>query len=109
MQRPFVHPSVDDIYLEGVLYALADATRLAIVRKLMSVAQPVNCSMASPKGSPKSTLSHHYKVLRESGVIRSEKRGTEIFNSVRYDEIEKKFPGVLQAILDAAAKTHAVS
>ncbi len=102
MQRPFVHPSLDDISLEGMLYALADPTRLAIVCKLKAQGHPVNCGEASPKDLPKSTLSHHYKVLRESGLIRSEKRGTEVFNSLRYEELEGKFPNVLKVVLEAS-------
>ncbi|WP_206781197.1 ArsR/SmtB family transcription factor, partial [Escherichia coli] len=46
-----------------------------------------------------STISHHHRILRESGLIRSEKRGVAVVNSVRRDEIEARFPGLLAAIL----------
>jgi len=103
MQRPFVHPPIEDVALESVLYALADPLRLAILLKLASGNCPMNCSTAAPEKLPKSTQSHHYKVLREAGLIRSERRGTEVVNTLRCDEINAKFPGVLPAILKAAA------
>jgi DNA-binding transcriptional ArsR family regulator len=103
MQRPFVHPALEDIKLESVLYALADATRLAIVRKLASRGCPTNCQTGAPDNLPKSTQSHHYQVLREAGLIRSERRGTEVVNILRCPEIETKFPGLVPAIMEAAS------
>ena len=102
MQRPFVHPAIEDVTLECVLYALADPVRLAIIKKLATGGGPMNCSTAAPDKLPKSTQSHHYQVLREAGLIRSERRGTEVVNSLRCTEIEAKFPGVIPAILKAA-------
>lgn len=102
MQRPFVHPAIEDIALESVLYALADPTRLEIVKKLAAGACGMNCSAAAPADLPKSTQSHHFQVLREAGIIRSERRGTEVVNALRCAEIEKRFPGVVSAILKAS-------
>lgn len=102
MQRPFVHPPIEDVKLESVLYALADPARLAIIKTLASGDCPLNCSAAAPADLPKSTLSHHYQVLREAGLIRSERRGTAVVNSLRCDEIETRFPGVVRSILSAA-------
>jgi DNA-binding transcriptional ArsR family regulator len=104
MQRPFVHPAVEDVTLESVLYALADSTRLEIVKKLASGSCGLNCSMAAPADLPKSTQSHHFQVLREAGLIRSERRGTEVVNSLRCSELEKRFPGVIASILKASEK-----
>jgi DNA-binding transcriptional ArsR family regulator len=104
MQRPFVHPAVEDIALESVLYALADPTRLEIVKKLFVEDCGLNCSMAAPADLPKSTQSHHFQVLREAGLIRSERRGTEVVNSLRCGEIDKRFPGVVASILKASEK-----
>lgn len=103
MQRPFVHPSLEDITLDSVLYALADPTRLAIIRTIASRGCPTNCQTAAPDNLPKSTQSHHYQVLREAGLIRSERRGTEVVNTLRCGEIEQKFPGLIPAIMKAAA------
>jgi DNA-binding transcriptional ArsR family regulator len=102
MQRPFVHPATDDIKLESVLYALADPVRLAIVKNLATRGCPTNCQTAAPENLPKSTQSHHYQVLREAGLIRSERRGTEVVNTLRCDEIDAKYPGLVAAIMRAA-------
>jgi DNA-binding transcriptional ArsR family regulator len=97
-----MHPAVEDVTLESVLYALADPTRLEIVKKLAN--SSLNCSMASPADLPKSTQSHHFQVLREAGLIRSERRGTEVVNSLRCNELEKRFPGVIASIVKASEK-----
>lgn len=104
MQRPFIHPSIDEVRLENVLYALADPARLAIVRTLANGGRPMNCSRAAPAQLPKSTQSHHYQVLREAGLITSERRGTEVVNVLRQDDLEQKFPGLLSAILHSCDK-----
>ena len=106
MQRPFLHPALDDVTLESVLYALADPVRLSIVWRLTQGNCPMNCSSAAPTKLPKSTQSHHYHVLREAGIIRSERRGTEVVNTLRCAEINGKFPGVIPAIMTAAARLH---
>ena len=102
MQRPFIHPASEDLRLESVLYALADPVRLEIVRRLVAGDCPLNCSTAAPSHLAKSTQSHHFQILREAGLIRSERRGTEVVNVPRLDEIEQKFPGVVATILKAA-------
>lgn len=102
MQRPFLHPPTDALKLEGVLYALADPVRLEIVRRLIAGDCPLNCSAAAPSHLPKSTQSHHFQILREAGLIQSERRGTEVVNTVRLNEVEQMFPGVVTAILAAA-------
>ena len=102
MQRPLLHPASDDLKLESVLYALADPMRLEIVRRLVAGDCPLNCSTAAPAHLPKSTQSHHFQILREAGLIQSERRGTEVVNTVRLDEINARFPGVVEAILKSA-------
>jgi DNA-binding transcriptional ArsR family regulator len=103
MQRPFLHPPIAEITLESILYALADPVRLAIVRKLAAGNCPMNCTAAAPEDLPKSTQSHHYQILREAGLIRSERRGTEVVNALRCTEIAEMFPGLIPSILEAAA------
>ena len=104
MQRPFVHPAIEDVTIESVLYALADPTRLEIVKKLSHGTCGLNCSEAAPADLPKSTQSHHFQILREAGLIKSERRGTEVVNALRCAEIEKRFPGVVSSILKASEK-----
>jgi DNA-binding transcriptional ArsR family regulator len=57
----------------------------------------------SDKTIPKSTLSQHFRALREAGLIRGERRGVEMHNTSRCAEIEQRFPGLLQAIVNAHA------
>jgi DNA-binding transcriptional ArsR family regulator len=102
MQRPFVHPAISDVTLEGVLYALSDPVRLDIVRRLTAEGCPLNCQAAAPADLPKSSLSFHFQVLREAGLIRSERRGVTVINTPRCEELNKRFPGLMKAILRAA-------
>lgn len=99
----FVHPSQDDITLVGVLAALGDPIRLAIVRKLAACKDGKSCGSLSPcEAVPRSTLSHHFRVLRESGVIHQVKKGVEIINTVRRDDLDTRFPGLLDNVLKSA-------
>jgi DNA-binding transcriptional ArsR family regulator len=97
----FVHPGPEDITLAGVLGALSDPVRLRILRKLLeSRAGALSCSAAAPCAEmAKSTLSHHFRVLRDAGLIRTTKQGVENLNRVRWDEVNARFPGLLRAIM----------
>lgn len=105
MQRPIIHPAIEDIELPAVLYALADPVRLGIIKRLAAAGCGMNCADAAPNDLPRSTLSHHYQILREAGLIRSERRGTEVINTVRCTELEKRFPGVVSAVLKASERS----
>jgi len=102
MKRPLLHPASDELKLESILYALADPVRLEIVRRLANGDCPLKCSAAAPQHLPKSTTSHHFQILREAGLVSSERRGTEVVNTLRLVEIEERFPGVVKTILQAA-------
>ncbi|WDZ95939.1 helix-turn-helix domain-containing protein [Herbaspirillum sp. WKF16] len=95
--RPYKHPAAEELVLERVLYALSDSIRLDIVRHLAHVA----CATCGELdgGRPKSTVSHHFKVLRESGLVLTENTGTSHMNTLRRADIESRFPGLLAAIL----------
>jgi len=97
----FVHPAKEDISLAGVLGALADPMRLKIFRRLLDEREGcLSCSGAAPcAGMAKSTLSHHFRVLRDAGLIRTTKQGVENRNSVRWDDVNERFPGLLKAIM----------
>jgi DNA-binding transcriptional ArsR family regulator len=97
----FVHPGKDDITLAGVLAALADPMRLKIVKKLLARRHGyLSCTAAAPcEAMAKSTLSHHFRILREAGVIRTAKQGVENLNTVRWDDLNERYPGLLTAIL----------
>src|ERR1700749_851290 len=102
--RPLFHPSIEDITVEGILHALSDPVRVAIYADIVAQECTHNCSMfltVSDKAIPKSTLSQHFKALREAGLIRGERRGVEMHNISRCAEIEERFPGLLRAIVNA--------
>src|ERR1700722_15120258 len=102
--RPLFHPPIEDVTVEGILHALSDPVRGAIFYDLTTSACPYNCSNflnVTEKKIPKSTLSHHFKALREAGLIRAERRGGEMPNTSRFSEIKNRFPGLLVAILNA--------
>ena len=102
--RPLVHPALDDITVEGIMHALSDPVRVAIYADIVGSACPQNCSnylTVRDREIPKSTLSQHFKALREAGLIRAERNGVEMNNSSRCGEIEKRFPGLIGAIVNA--------
>ena len=102
--RPVFHPSLEDITVEGILHALSDPVRVAIFANIAAQECSHNCSMflsVSDKAIPKSTLSQHFRALREAGLIRGERRGVEMHNTSRCAEIEERFPGLLRAIVNA--------
>jgi DNA-binding transcriptional ArsR family regulator len=102
--RPLLHPSLEDITVEGILHALSDPVRVAIYADIVAQECSHNCSMflnVSGKTIPKSTLSQHFRVLREAGLIRGERRGVEMYNTSRCAEVEERFPGLIRAIVNA--------
>lgn len=104
LMRPLYHPSLKEITVQGILYALSDPVRARIFVQLMQEQCSLNCSAFLTNGDvklPKSTLSQHFKVLREAGLIRSERKGVELINSSRCDELKKKFGPMLTGILKA--------
>jgi DNA-binding transcriptional ArsR family regulator len=102
--RPLFHPSIEDVTVEAILHALSDPVRVAIFAQIDSSECSQNCSNflnVSEKTIPKSTLSQHFKALREAGLIRGERRGIEMHNTSRCAEIDKRFPGLITAIVRA--------
>ncbi|MFI8189404.1 ArsR/SmtB family transcription factor [Streptomyces sp. NPDC085946] len=101
--RDLPHPARDEIRLEGVLHALSDPVRLRIVRELAAGSDELACSHFDLPVT-KSTTTHHFRVLRESGVIRQAYRGTAKLNGLRRDDLDDLFPGLLDALLAAAVR-----
>ena len=92
------HPERHELELAAVLHALSDPMRLQIVAKLAEEGGERTCkSFDLP--IVKSTCTHHFKVLREAGVIRQRVAGTSRVNSLRLDDLEARFPGLLSAVL----------
>jgi DNA-binding transcriptional ArsR family regulator len=96
------HPTLDEIELSAVLHALSDPVRLRIVAGLASGEQGRSCGSFDVPVT-KSTCTHHFKVLREAGVIRQHQVGTARLNTLRSEELEERFPGLLATVLAAAA------
>lgn len=94
--EPF-QPAPEDLDLTTILQALGDPVRLKIVRALASEGEQVCGSMEL--GVSKSTRSHHFKTLREAGVTRTRAEGTHRHVSLRHDDLEARFPGLLDAVL----------
>ena len=102
--KPLLHPSLEDVTVEGILHALSDPVRVAIFVRIANSGCAATCSTflnVADRAVPKSTLSQHFNVLREAGLIRSERRGVEMHNSSRCGEIEKHFPGLIASIISA--------
>lgn len=94
-------PKKDDLQLTAVLHALSDDTRLQIVQSLAAT-DDIACSYFDIH-MPKTSLSHHFRVLRASGVITTRKQGTSRLNRLRRDDLEERFPGVLNSVLASTA------
>ncbi|HUK90611.1 MAG TPA: helix-turn-helix domain-containing protein [Blastocatellia bacterium] len=104
--RPLFHPSIKEVTVEGILHALSDPVRVSMYADIVAQECPQNCSnflKVSDKAIPKSTLSQHFKILREAGLIRSERHGVELQNVSRCTELEGRFPGLIRAIVTAHA------
>jgi DNA-binding transcriptional ArsR family regulator len=95
------HPTRDEIELSAVLHALSDPVRLAMVRGLAAAPDERSCGSFDVPVT-KSTCTHHFKVLREAGVIRQRQEGTARMNTLREKDLEARFPGLLATILQAA-------
>ncbi|MCF7533608.1 ArsR/SmtB family transcription factor [Pseudomonas petrae] len=95
--RAFKHPLPTELTLERLLYALSDPVRLDIVRRLSSVAE-ATCGELDG-GRPKSSMSHHFRVLRDAGLVHTRNIGTTHMNSLRAEELDVRFPGLLRIIL----------
>lgn len=101
-----LHPRKEDISLAGVLYALGDPIRLKIVETIICCENGLNCTIAAQDycSLAKSTLSNHFRILREYGIIHTEKKGVENINKVRISELNELFPGLIDNILSQQTK-----
>jgi DNA-binding transcriptional ArsR family regulator len=95
------HPRTEELELATVLHALSDAQRLGIVRTLSDDPAPRPCGSFGVNVS-KSTCTHHFRVLREAGVIEQRQVGTSRLNTLRRSDLDARFPGLLDAVLAAA-------
>jgi DNA-binding transcriptional ArsR family regulator len=101
--RSLHHPARDELELEGVLHALSDPARLRIVAALAADGGERACGSLSCDLA-KSTMTHHFKVLRETGVVAQHDVGTSRMTSLRREDLDARFPGLLGAVLTAAER-----
>lgn len=106
LPEPLPEPAVDDLRLETVLGALSEPLRLRIVRKLLLERERFD----HPCGwfgldRPKSSLTHHFKALREAGIIRQRQYGLERRSHVRVADLDARFPGLLNLVTDWSPDT----
>src|SRR5260221_10526519 len=105
----FIHPNLNDVPLASVLHALSDPTRLEIVRKLDkdrdASGDGLSCSCAAPEGLPRATMSNHFTVLRGAGLVEAQKQGTMVIHRLRRADVDKRVPGLLDAVLNAGDAT----
>jgi DNA-binding transcriptional ArsR family regulator len=94
---PLTHPATAGLDVLDVLHALADPTRMTIVQTLR--ADPERACGTFPVDVAPSTLTHHFRVLREAGVIRQREEGNRRWTTLRVDDLEDRFPGLLDRIM----------
>jgi DNA-binding transcriptional ArsR family regulator len=91
------HPDVAEIALVDVLAALGHPTRLEAVRKLANGEEKF-CGEVVPD-VPKSSMTHHWRALRESGIIRQRRSGRKLYLTLRRDDLDARYPGLLDLLL----------
>lgn len=96
---PLTHPDVESVDVDDVLRALADPTRRQIVRLLLAEGDRPCGTFGLPVAA--STLSHHFRTLRNAGILRQYNDGRQRMNTLRLDELDARFPGLIRAVLDA--------
>jgi DNA-binding transcriptional ArsR family regulator len=108
--RTLPHPDPADIELTEVLFALSDPARLELVRLIARDGPQTvaNCHVVDPS-APKSTFSHHLKTLREAGVVRNVPAGRQRMVSLRRQELDERFPGLLDSVLRSTRRTAAAA
>lgn len=95
MTRAYRHPSVADLDLAEVLRALADPIRLRIVELLLDGGETTCAPLAVQVGIADSTLSHHLRQMREAGITRTRADGVLRWTSLRSNDLEQRFPGLV--------------
>ncbi|MGX5656457.1 ArsR/SmtB family transcription factor [Geodermatophilus nigrescens] len=99
MTRDQLHPDLDQISMAQVLHGLADPARLHMVKTMYELGE-CRCSLVyADLGLSKSNASHHFRVLRESGILRRSQRGGQQYAALRAEELEQRFPGLLASVL----------
>lgn len=92
------HPSRDQLTIEAVVAALDHPVRLRVVRTLADRSEQT-CQQILPDMT-KSSASHHWKVLRENGIVQQRREGRNLYMRLRREDLDSRFPGVLDAVIN---------
>lgn len=95
--KVYEHPEISEVTLPVVMQALSDPCRIAIVRELLVQGRALACNEV-PLDISKATRSHHFEVLRSAGLIFTEAEGTKCMTTLRREDIESRFPGLLSLV-----------
>jgi DNA-binding transcriptional ArsR family regulator len=95
--RAYTHPAPEGFTLERIFHALSDPVRLEIVTRLAHMGEATCGDLDC--GRPKSSMSHHFRILREAGLVQTRVTGTVHQNTLRQAELDARFPGLLKAVL----------
>jgi DNA-binding transcriptional ArsR family regulator len=101
--REIRHPSASELDLATILRTVGDPLRLAMVRELAGGGERRCSDLQDALGLPASTCSYHLRLLREAGVTRTRADGTERYMSLRSDDLEERFPGLLDVLLEGGS------
>jgi DNA-binding transcriptional ArsR family regulator len=96
--RKFFHPDIAALALHRILFALSDPTRLAAVAALKDGAERSSGDLLA-ESVPRSTMTHHLRILREAGVTRTRPDGMRCWISLRRDDLDQRFPGLIDAVM----------
>lgn len=106
--KQYEHPELGSVEIANVLQALADPCRLQIVRHLLeSPEQEFACNEFPIEGA-KATRSHHFQILRGAGIIRTRVDGTKCMTSLRREELDQRFPGLVPFLIQSTASPASV-
>ncbi len=100
--KAVTHPQVQDLELAKVFQALSDPTRLKLVH-MLAAEKDLSCSVLC-LGRPKSSMSHHFKIMIDAGLLRVDVAGNTHRNNLRLNDLESRFPGLMTSILKSADK-----
>jgi DNA-binding transcriptional ArsR family regulator len=98
MQEPF-HPDLWDVPLSEVMRGLSDPARLHMVKTMHELGECECSRVYASLGLSKSNATHHFRVLRESGILRRTQRGNQQYAALRAKELNARFPGLLDSVL----------
>jgi DNA-binding transcriptional ArsR family regulator len=93
------HPARATLRIEAVIAALDHPVRLRVIRALAAAGREMTCAEILPDMT-KSSASHHWRVLRENGIVEQRRDGRFLFQRLRREDLDARFPGVLDAVID---------